>query len=54
MDAVAVLAAVRSALLALPGQMSLRCEGRSAAEIGALLADHVNGLLAEWHQGRFC
>jgi len=53
MDAVAVLAAVRSSLLALPGRVSLLCEGRSAAEVEAVLEDAINALLTEWNQGRF-
>ena len=52
-DAVAVLASVRASLLALPGQVALRCEGKGAAEIDGVIADAVNVLLAEWHQGRF-
>jgi len=52
-DAVAVLASVRASLLGLPGQVALRCEGKSAPEIEGVLGDAVNELLAEWHQGRF-
>jgi excisionase family DNA binding protein len=52
-DAVTVLGSLRAVLLALPGRVALRCEGKSAAEIEEVLSDHVNGMLAEWHQGRF-
>lgn len=52
-DAHAVLGSVRASLLALPGQLSLRCEGKNAAEIEAVIGEAVNTLLSEWHQGRF-
>lgn len=52
-DAHAVMGSVRASLLALPGQVSLRCEGKNAAEIEAVIGEAVNGLLAEWHAGRF-
>ena len=52
-DAHAVMGSVRASLLALPGQVSLRCEGKTAAEIEAVIGEAVNMLLSEWHAGRF-
>ena len=52
-DARAALASLRASVLALPGRVSLLCEGKSAAEVQAVLEDAVNALLAEWNQGRF-
>lgn len=52
-DAVVMIAAVRGALLALPSQVALRCEMKTAGEITDLLADEVNRILSEWHTGRW-
>jgi len=52
-DARAALASLRASVLALPGRVSLLCEGKSASEVQAVLEAAVNALLAEWNQGRF-
>lgn len=52
-DAQAVLGGIRAGLLALPSRVGLLCEGRTAAEVEAVVADAVNQLLSEWHRGRW-